>query len=78
MLAISDPFSISNPVGEYIISRTVYRDRVVSIYHRETLVDLIELDMVDFDVILGLDWHHSYYVSLVGPERSPFIFLINW
>ena len=25
------------------------------------MVDLIELDMVDFDVILGMDWLHSCY-----------------
>lgn len=26
---------------------------------KETLVDLIELDMVDFDIILVIDWLHS-------------------
>lgn len=35
-----------------------------SIIPRETLVDLIELDMIDFDVILGMDWLHLCYTSL--------------
>ncbi|KAH0644044.1 hypothetical protein KY289_035018 [Solanum tuberosum] len=29
-----------------------------------TLADLVELDMVDFDVILGMDWLHACYASL--------------
>ena len=28
------------------------------------MVDLIELDMVDFDVILGMDWIHTCYASI--------------
>ena len=31
---------------------------------RETLVDLIILDMVAFDVILGMDWLAHYHVIL--------------
>ena len=37
---------------------------VVSISSREALVDLIELDMVDFDVILGMISLNSCYVFL--------------
>ncbi|WMV08733.1 hypothetical protein MTR67_002118 [Solanum verrucosum] len=32
--------------------------------NRVTLVDLVELDMLDFDVILGMDWLHSCYASI--------------
>ncbi|WMV41591.1 hypothetical protein MTR67_034976 [Solanum verrucosum] len=32
--------------------------------HRVTLVDLVELDMLDFDVILSMDWLHSSYISI--------------
>lgn len=31
---------------------------------KETLMDLIELDMLDIDVILGMDWLYSCYTSL--------------
>lgn len=37
---------------------------MVSIDDQQTLVDLIELDMVDFDVILGMYQLHSCYDSL--------------
>ena len=28
----------------------------ISFHNRVTLVDYIELDMLDFDIILGMDW----------------------
>lgn len=58
------PFSISTLVGDFIVDRMVYRGYVVSICGRETLVDLIELDMLNFDMILRIYWLHSYYASL--------------
>lgn len=33
---------------------------MVSIFHRETFVKLIELEVVDFDLILGMDQIHCY------------------
>ena len=42
----------------------MYRDCPVTVLHRVILADLIELDMVDFDLILGMDWLHSCYASI--------------
>ncbi|KAH0679031.1 hypothetical protein KY284_020116 [Solanum tuberosum] len=55
---------VSTPVGESILAERVYRDCPVSINHKSTMADLVELDMVDFDVILGMDWLHACYASL--------------
>lgn len=52
---IFDPFSISTSMGESIVARKVYKGCVVSIFHRKILLDLIELDMVDCYIILGMD-----------------------
>ena len=52
---IIEPFSVSTPVGDSIIARMVYRNCVMSIHSRETMADLIELDLIDFDAILGMD-----------------------
>lgn len=49
--------------GLYVFTR-LYKVCVISIGGKDTLVDLIELDMVNFDVILGIDWLHSCYDSL--------------
>ena len=52
---IFEPFSVSTLVGDSIIARRVYRGCVVTVGNRDTLADLIELDMVAFDAILGID-----------------------
>lgn len=39
---ILNPFSMSNPVGNFIMARKVYRGFMVSIFHREKLANLIE------------------------------------
>lgn len=52
---ILDPFSISTLVGDCIMARKVYRGCVMLVHGRETLVDLIELDLVEFNMILKMD-----------------------
>lgn len=50
---ITEPFSVSIPMGDSIMARRVYKNYVVSILSRDTVTDLIELDIFAFDVILG-------------------------
>ena len=52
---LKDSFSVSTLVGESVIARTVYRNCPIYVFHKITPCDLIELEMVDFDVILGMD-----------------------
>ena len=58
------PFSISTPVGESVVARTVYRNCLISVFHKIIPCDLIELDMDDFNVILGMDWLYDSYASV--------------
>jgi len=58
-----DPFSVSTLVGDSIVAKRVYK-MSRSLTHRVTHVDLVELDMLDFDVILGLDCLLSCYSSI--------------
>ncbi|KAH0644892.1 hypothetical protein KY284_032776 [Solanum tuberosum] len=57
-------FFVSTLVGDFIVAKRVYRKCPISSSRRVTLVDLVELDMLDFDVILGMDWLYSCYVSI--------------
>ena len=52
------------PIGESIIVSRVYRNCPVFICDRRTQADLIELDMTDFDVIMGMDWLASCYAKV--------------
>ena len=50
-----EPFSICTPMGDSIVAKRVYRKYPVMLPNRVTLGDLVELDMFDFDIILGMD-----------------------
>ena len=61
---LSKPFSVSTPVGDPVIARGVYINFHVTVSQKATSSNLVELEMVDFDVILGIDWLHSCYASV--------------
>ncbi|XP_070025160.1 uncharacterized protein [Nicotiana sylvestris] len=62
--SFSSPIYVTMPVGDSIIVDHVYCSCVVSVGSLETSVDLLVLDMVDFDVILGMDWLSPYHTIL--------------
>ncbi|KAG5599152.1 hypothetical protein H5410_030522 [Solanum commersonii] len=62
---LSEPFNVSTAVGESILAESVYCDCPVSVNHKSTMANLIELDMIDFDVILSMDWLHACYALLL-------------
>ncbi|XP_070014827.1 uncharacterized protein [Nicotiana sylvestris] len=61
---LSEPFLVSTPVGKEVKVTRVYRGYIVSVRGRNTKANLIELEMVDFDVIMGMDWLSSCYAML--------------
>ncbi|WMV25463.1 hypothetical protein MTR67_018848 [Solanum verrucosum] len=64
LYVLTDPFCISTPIDESIVANRVYRNCPISLSHRVTHINLVELDMLDFDVILGMNWLHSCYASI--------------
>ncbi|XP_070010399.1 uncharacterized protein [Nicotiana sylvestris] len=52
---LHEPFSVSTPVGDSVTATRVYRNCVVMVCGRATTTDLIKLEVVDFDVIMGMD-----------------------
>ncbi|XP_070039367.1 uncharacterized protein [Nicotiana tomentosiformis] len=58
------PFSVSTLVGESIMAIRVYRNYVDMMHGWDTMADLIKLGMVDFDVIMGIDWLYSCFAKV--------------
>lgn len=58
------PIHVSTLIEESLIRDRVYQSCIVNLIRRETLVDLIILGMVDFDILLGIDLFSSYHVVL--------------
>ncbi|XP_075076665.1 uncharacterized protein LOC142163291 [Nicotiana tabacum] len=61
---LCEPFKVSTLVGESVIARCIYKGCPVKVHHRLTVADLVELEMLDFDVIIGMDWLESCYAKV--------------
>ena len=55
---------VSLPAGDPLFSDKVVRDSRVLIGGQEFPVDLVALDMRDFDVVLGMDWLSRHKATL--------------
>ena len=53
-------FNIATPIKDSVMASRMLRDCLVMIGYREMSVDLVLLDLLDFYVILGIDWLASY------------------
>ncbi|XP_070034688.1 uncharacterized protein [Nicotiana tomentosiformis] len=62
--SLSGLIYVSTPVGDMIVVDRVSRSCIISIGGYETKVDLLLLNMVDFDVILGMNWLSQYHSIL--------------
>lgn len=61
---LSKPCEVSTPLHEFILKENVNRDCSIFIICKSTMTDLVKLDMLDIDVILGMDWLHACYASI--------------
>ena len=60
---LHEPFIVSTLVGKSVVAKRVYRNCPIMFPNRVSYVEL-ELDMLDFDVILGMDWLHDFFASI--------------
>ena len=76
------PIRVSTPVGESVIVEKVYRSCLVTFVGRNTYVDLVIIEMVDFDVIMGMTWLSPNFaildcnaktVTLAKPGTDPLV-----
>ena len=61
---LNEPFIVTTPVGELVIAKRVYRNCPMMSLNRVTHVELVEHELVDFDVILGMDWSYACLASI--------------
>ncbi|XP_070025895.1 uncharacterized protein [Nicotiana sylvestris] len=61
---LGTPIHVSTLVGDSVIVDRIYQSCVVTFYGFETRVDLLLLDMIDFEVFLGMDWLSPYHAVL--------------
>ncbi|XP_070047147.1 uncharacterized protein [Nicotiana tomentosiformis] len=62
--SLGAPVYVSTSVGDSVVVDWIYQSCVVMFCGYETREDLLLLDMIDFEVILGMDWLSPYHVIL--------------
>ena len=65
------------------MAKRVYSKCLIFLNHRVTLVDLVDIDMLDFDFILDMDWLLSCYASIdyithVDKSQFPNEPIVEW
>ncbi|XP_038989917.1 uncharacterized protein LOC120113176 [Phoenix dactylifera] len=60
---------VSTPAGSGMIGNQVCKTCPVQIVGRDLPIDLIVIDMHDFDIILGMDWLASYFATINCHEK---------
>ena len=55
---------MATPVGESLLVKYVYKSCEIIVVDRKIIANLIVLDMLEFDVILGMDWLAAYHATL--------------
>ena len=55
---------MTTPVGQSVVATRVYRNCSIMLPNRVTHVELVKLDMVNFDIILGMDWLDNCFASI--------------
>ncbi|XP_070020236.1 uncharacterized protein [Nicotiana sylvestris] len=62
--SLSSLVYVSTPVGDSLVVNHVYRSCLINLSGFDTRADLLLLIMVDFDIILGMDWLSHHYAIL--------------
>ena len=63
------PLSVSTPLSDELETDVFFPSCPVLVEGRELLADLILLDVLEFKVILGMDWLARHYASLDCREK---------
>ena len=63
------PLSVTTPLSDELETDVFFPSCPVLVEGRELLADLVLLDVLEFDVILGMDWLARHYASLDCREK---------
>ncbi|XP_070013295.1 uncharacterized protein [Nicotiana sylvestris] len=69
---------MSTPMGNSVVVDQIYRSCVVTFYGFKTRVDLLLLDITDFEVILGMDWLSPYHTVLYFHAKTIILAMLEF
>ena len=69
--------SVATPLSDELETDIFFPSFLMLVEGRELLADLVLLDVIDFDVILGMDWLTQHYASLDCREKVVIFIIPN-
>ena len=64
------PLFVATPLSDEPETDILFPSCLVLVEGRELRADLVLLDVIDFDVILGMDWLAQHYATLDNREKE--------
>ena len=61
---LSSPFVTVTPAGDVYKSMSWFKDMPIKVGNSIIYANLVEIEMSDFDVILGMDWLNAHYAMI--------------
>ena len=61
---LNEDIIVTTPAGESVVAKRVYTNCPIMLPKKVTYVELLQLYMLDFYVILGIDWLHACFASV--------------
>ena len=58
------PFLVCTAMGDSVVAKRVCSNSLVMLPNRVTIADLVEFDMFDFYIILGMHLLHDFFASI--------------
>ena len=58
---LNESFMVTTPVGESVVAMRVYGNCPIMLPNKVTHFELVELQIVNLDIILGMDWLHDCF-----------------
>ncbi|XP_073057212.1 uncharacterized protein [Primulina eburnea] len=67
---LSEPLRVTTPASKTIETHKVYRNYIICISIQIFEEELIQLNMIEFDIILGMDWLAKYHARVDCQKKN--------
>ncbi|KAL0416064.1 UNVERIFIED_CONTAM: Transposon Tf2-12 polyprotein, partial [Sesamum latifolium] len=61
---LDEPYRVATPGDKILVTNLIYRNCTVGIENAKLIVDLIRINIREFDVILGMDWLAKHFAHM--------------
>ena len=74
---LDPPLSIQSALGACVVLDKVCKECEIEIGNHRFVFDLRVMDMMSFDVILGIDWLTAFQVTIDCPKHRIFLTVVD-